>query len=77
MKITAIDGCQTLVLGDMLSLGIFGRFFQETAMSEIHYFPRYSMQENVVTNNSLLLLLRLYQYNRYKFEKFMEALGVE
>ena len=46
-------------------------------MSEIHYFPRYSTKENAVTNNTLLLLLRLYQYNRYKFEKFMEALGAE
>lgn len=46
-------------------------------MSEIHYFPRYSQAENVVTNNTLLLLLRLYQYNRFKFEKFMEALCAE
>jgi hypothetical protein len=43
-------------------------------MSEIHYFPRYSQPENVVTNNSLLLLLRLHQYNRFKFEKFMELI---
>ncbi len=50
---------------------------QEVAMSEIHYFPRYSTKENAVTNNSLLLLLRLYQYDRYKFEKLMEALNVE
>ena len=42
-------------------------------MSEIHYFPRYSQAENFVTNNTLLLLLRLYQYNRFKFERFMEA----
>src|SRR5690349_12749479 len=46
-------------------------------MSEIHYFPRYSTKENAVTNNTLLLLLRLYQYNRYKFEKLMGILGVE
>jgi hypothetical protein len=46
-------------------------------MSEIHYFPRYSSKENAVTNNTLLLLLRLYQYNRYKFEKLMEILGAE
>jgi hypothetical protein len=43
-------------------------------MSEIHYFPRYSQPENFVTNNTLLLLLRLYQYNRLKFERFMELL---
>jgi hypothetical protein len=43
-------------------------------MSEIHYFPRYSQLENVVTNNTLLLLLRLREYSRFKFEKFMEML---
>lgn len=31
-------------------------------MSDIHYFQRYSQPENVVTNNTLLLLQRLYQY---------------
>ncbi len=46
-------------------------------MSEIHYFPRYSQRENVVTNNTLLFLLRLHQYNRLKFEKFMERLCAE
>jgi hypothetical protein len=43
-------------------------------VSEIHYFPRYSQPENVVTNNTLLLLLRLREYSRYKFENFMEKL---
>ena len=43
-------------------------------MSDLHYFPRYSSKENATTNNTLLLLLRLYQYNRYKFEKLIEAL---
>ena len=42
-------------------------------MSEIHYFPRYSVPENLVTNNTLLLLLRLHEYSRAKFEKFMAA----
>src|ERR1700738_1817959 len=46
-------------------------------MSEIHYFPRYSQPENVVTNNTLLLLLRLHQYNRFKFEKFMDLICTE
>ncbi len=46
-------------------------------MSEIHYFPRYSQPENVVTNNTLLLLLRLHQYNRFKFEKFMDSICAE
>ncbi|MGA9721134.1 MAG: hypothetical protein WBQ86_01650 [Candidatus Binatus sp.] len=43
-------------------------------MSEVHYFPRYSQPENVVTNNTLLLLLRLREYNRLKFENFMDKL---
>jgi len=43
-------------------------------MSEIHYFPRYSQKENFVTNNTLLLLLRLHQYNRLKFESFVQKL---
>jgi hypothetical protein len=43
-------------------------------MTEIHYFPRYSQPENFVTNNTLLLLLRLHQYNRFKFQRFMEQL---
>jgi len=42
-------------------------------MTEIHYFPRYSQRENFVTNNTLLLLLRLHQYNRLKFERFLET----
>jgi hypothetical protein len=46
----------------------------ETMMSDVHYFPRYSQPENVVTNNTLLLLLRLREYNRFKFEEFMEAI---
>jgi hypothetical protein len=47
---------------------------ERPTMSEIHYFPRYSQRENFVTNNTLLLLLRLYQYSRYKFQSFMERL---
>jgi hypothetical protein len=43
-------------------------------MTDIHYFPRYSQPENFVTNNTLLLLLRLHQYNRFKFQRFMEQL---
>jgi hypothetical protein len=43
-------------------------------MTEIHYFPRYSQPENFATNNTLLLLLRLHQYNRFKFQRFMEQL---
>jgi hypothetical protein len=43
-------------------------------MSQVHYFPRYSQRENVVTNNTLLLLLRLRDFSRLRFEKFMESL---
>jgi hypothetical protein len=42
-------------------------------MSEIHYFPRYSQPENVITNNTLLLLLRLYDYDRFKFARFLRS----
>jgi len=40
-------------------------------MSEVHYFPRYSQPENVVTNNTLLLLLRFREFSRFKFEKLL------
>ena len=43
-------------------------------MSRVHYFQRYSQRENVITNNTLLLFLRLCEYNRFKFEKFIETL---
>jgi hypothetical protein len=43
-------------------------------MSQIHYSPRHSQPENVVTNNTLLLLLRLHEYNHLKFEQIMGAL---
>lgn len=43
-------------------------------MSEIHYFQRFSSKENVATNNTLLLLRRLYQYGPSKFEGFLEQL---
>ncbi len=43
-------------------------------MTQIHYFPRYSQRENFETNNTLLLLHRLYDYNRFRFEKFLSSL---
>ncbi|MEW5797278.1 MAG: hypothetical protein AB1772_13100 [Candidatus Zixiibacteriota bacterium] len=46
-------------------------------MSVIHYFPRYSQAENFVTNNTILLLLRLREFDRLKFEKLMEELCAE
>ncbi|RPF54431.1 hypothetical protein [Aquisalibacillus elongatus] len=43
-------------------------------MSEVHYFPRYSQKENMVTNNTLLLFRRLYNHSPIKFTEFMNAL---
>jgi hypothetical protein len=43
-------------------------------MSSIHYFQRYSQPENVATNNSLLLLSRLYQHAPNKFKGFLNEL---
>ncbi|MET3684420.1 hypothetical protein ABID56_002557 [Alkalibacillus flavidus] len=43
-------------------------------MSEVHYFPRYSQKENMVTNNTLLLFRRLYNHSPVKFTEFMNAL---
>ena len=43
-------------------------------MSEIHYFQRYSQPENVITNNTLLLLQRLYQYRPRLLQDTLAAL---
>jgi hypothetical protein len=43
-------------------------------MRAVHYFPRYSQRENVVTNNALLLFLRLHEFSRLKFEDLIEGL---
>mgnify|MGYP000376761060 FL=1 len=38
---------------------------------QIHYFQRYHSKENVDTSNTMLMLSRLYNYNRYFIvEKF-------
>lgn len=42
-------------------------------MSAIHYFPRYSQKENMVTNNTLLLFSRLYNNSADKFKRFINA----
>lgn len=42
-------------------------------MSRIHYFQRYSQRENVVTNNTLLLLGRLYQYRPVLLENVLNT----
>lgn len=46
-------------------------------MAQITYFPRYSQRENIATNNTLLLMSKLYDYNRLKFGKFLAKLGDE
>jgi len=43
-------------------------------MSSIHYFQRYSQPENVATNNTLLLLSRLYHDSPNKFKGFLNDL---
>lgn len=43
-------------------------------MSKLHYFQRYDSKENWVTNSTLLLLSRLYHYNRPKFEKVLNSI---
>lgn len=43
-------------------------------MSDLHYFQRYSKEENVVTNNTLLLLSRLYAHSILYFEAFLADL---
>ena len=47
-------------------------------MSRIHYFQRYSSQENVATNNTLLLLSRINSYSAARGAHFLsEIIGGE
>lgn len=43
-------------------------------MSKIHYFQRYSTQENAVTNNTLLLIARIYNYSVFQASKLLTDL---
>ena len=43
-------------------------------MRKIHTFQKYSQRENWVTNNTLLFLSRLQNYNNKKFEKVINAI---
>lgn len=43
-------------------------------MSQLHYFQRYDSRENWVTNSTLLLLSRLYHYDRLKFERILNSI---
>ena len=46
-------------------------------MSKIHYFQRYSSPENVVTNNTLHLLERIYSYSPEKASQLLAELTGE
>lgn len=43
-------------------------------MSKVHYFQRYSQRENIATNNTLLLLSRLYAHEPSYLEAFLNDL---
>ncbi|MDO0823080.1 hypothetical protein [Desulfosporosinus nitroreducens] len=43
-------------------------------MSLIHYFPRYSQKENMVTNNTMLLFKRLSNNSNEKFNRFLNSI---
>ena len=40
-------------------------------MSKIHYFQRYSSPENTITNNTLQLLARIYEYSALRASRFL------
>ena len=46
-------------------------------MSEIRYFQRYSQRENVITNNTLSFLRKLYLNSRSRFEELVEGFVVD
>jgi len=46
-------------------------------MSKIHYFQRYSSVENTVTNNTLQLLARIYDYSTTQASKFLSEITGE
>ncbi len=43
-------------------------------MAGVTYFPRYSGKENVVTNNTLLLFSRIYDYSPQSFQEIISQL---
>ena len=43
-------------------------------MSKIHYFQRYSTAENTITNNTLQLLARIYEYSIAKLDRLLSDL---
>ena len=46
-------------------------------MAKIHYFQRYSSKENTVTNNTLLLLARIYDYSTSRASAFLSEITGE
>lgn len=46
-------------------------------MPKIHYFQRYSSVENTVTNNTLQLLARIYDYSTAQASKFLSEITGE
>jgi len=46
-------------------------------MTKVHYFQRYSGKENHITNNTLLLLSRIYSFDEEYFRVFFEELPDE
>jgi hypothetical protein len=43
-------------------------------LTNVFYFARYSQRENFVTNNTLLLMYRLYETSRRRFQEFLTKL---
>ena len=43
-------------------------------MSEVSYFQRYSQPENLVTNNTLLVLRHVYNHSPFKLQKLLDEL---
>lgn len=46
-------------------------------MSKIHYFQRYSSIENTVTNNTLQLISRIYNYSTYQASRLLSEITGE
>jgi hypothetical protein len=43
-------------------------------VTNVFYFARYSQRENFATNNTLLLMYRLYEISRRRFQEFLTKL---
>jgi hypothetical protein len=47
---------------------------KERRVTNVFYFARYSQRENFATNNTLLLMYRLYETSRRRFQEFLTKL---